>query len=150
MYLYTSHGQTLSTQLSFGLGYFFGGCVLRSRLFVFLLCLFLRRRMLRLHREAPVEALHVRKHALPVRILHANHVFDVQQRRDVRQLPATAESASRRQLAADVDHLIQSTVMSVTQAPETGARKLASVSGAGFSRQLQNFWRQKPTWTNKK
>jgi len=34
--------------------------------------------------------------------------------------------------------------------PETGTRKLASVSGAGFSRQLQNFWRQKPTWTNKK
>jgi len=34
-------------------------------------------------------------------------------------------------------------------APETGAKKLASVSGAGFSRQLQNFWRQKPTWTNK-
>jgi len=40
--------------------------------------------------------------------------------------------------------------MLMTHAPETGARKLASVSGAGFSRQLQNVWRQKPTWTNKK
>jgi len=29
-------------------------------------------------------------------------------------------------------------------------QKLASVSGAGFSRQLQNFWRQTPTRTNKK
>jgi len=27
--------------------------------------------------------------------------------------------------------------MPMTHAPETGARKLASVSGAGFSRQLQ-------------
>jgi len=36
-----------------------------------------------------------------------------------------------------------------TTAPETSARKLASVSGAGFSRQLQNFWRQKPTRTKK-
>jgi len=45
-------------------------------------------------------------------------------------------------------------VMLMTHAPETGARnwrqKLASVSGASFSRQLQNFWRQKPTRTNKK
>jgi len=39
--------------------------------------------------------------------------------------------------------------MGMTHAPETGARKLASVSGAGFSGQLQNFWRLKPTWTNK-
>ena len=42
----------------------------------------------------------------------------------------------------------------LTHGPETGARnwrqKLASVSGASFSRQLQNFWRQKPTRTNKK
>ena len=41
-------------------------------------------------------------------------------------------------------------IMLMTHAPETGARKLASVSGAGFSRQLQNFWRQKPTRTNNK
>jgi len=42
-------------------------------------------------------------------------------------------------------------LMAMTHAPETGARKLASsVSGAGFSRQLQNFWRQKPTRTIKK
>jgi len=41
-------------------------------------------------------------------------------------------------------------LMPMTHAPETGARKLASVSGAGFLRQLQNFWRQKPTRTNKK
>jgi len=27
----------------------------------------------------------------------------------------------------------------MTHAPETGARKVASVSGAGFSRQLQKF-----------
>jgi len=41
-------------------------------------------------------------------------------------------------------------LMPMTHAPETGARKLASVSGAGFSRQLLNFWRQKPIHTNKK
>jgi len=40
--------------------------------------------------------------------------------------------------------------MPMTHAPEIGARKLALVSGAGFSRQLQNFWHQKPTRTNKK
>jgi len=34
--------------------------------------------------------------------------------------------------------------------PESSARKLALVSGAGFSRQLPNFWSQKPTRTNKK
>jgi len=41
-------------------------------------------------------------------------------------------------------------LMPMTHAAETGTRKLASVSSAGFSRQLQNFWRQKPTGTNKK
>ena len=44
--------------------------------------------------------------------------------------------------------------ISVTYADDTRSRnrrqKLASVSGASFSRQLQNFWRQKPTRTNKK
>jgi len=40
--------------------------------------------------------------------------------------------------------------MPMTHAPEIGARKLALVSGAGFSRQLQNFWHQKPTRMNKK
>jgi len=46
--------------------------------------------------------------------------------------------------------VIEANLMLMTHTPETGARKLASVSGAGFSRQLQNFWRQKPTRTNKK
>jgi len=46
--------------------------------------------------------------------------------------------------------VIEANLMLMTHAPETGARKLASVSGAGFSRQLQNFWRQNPTRTNKK
>jgi len=46
--------------------------------------------------------------------------------------------------------MTQLSVMPMKHAPETGARKLASVSGAYFSRQLQTFWRQKPTWTNKK
>ena len=49
-----------------------------------------------------------------------------------------------------VCHSATLSLLPMTPAPETGARKLASVSGAGFSRQLQNFWRQKPTRTNKK
>ena len=45
----------------------------------------LRRRLRR--RKAPVEHLDVGEDALPVGTLHAHHVLDVQQRRDVRLLP---------------------------------------------------------------
>ena len=52
--------------------------------------------------------------------------------------------------STEVVHSRTAFLIPLTHAPETGARKLASVSGASFSRQLQNFWRQKPTRTNKK
>ena len=56
-----------------------------------------------------------------------------------------AERVLHEQFVVSLD--VFSRLMPMTHAPETGARKLASVS---FSRQLQNFWRQKPTRTNKK
>jgi len=41
--------------------------------------------------------------------------------------------------------LAGSNIAKDTHTPETGARKLGLVFGAGISRQLQNFWRQKQT-----
>jgi len=66
--------------------------------------------------------------------------------------PHSSKSCTDRQVDCMADNTDGVTVvtMPMTHAPETGARKLASVSGGSFSRQLQNFWCQKPTRTNKK